>query len=411
VTGTERQHDESVPDHSRRVLEIVYLPKQPLIGNRGIFRVRRKRHWLHDRGRSCAGSHRNLVFHKLERTMLCQNSAMSSIVLSVCISTFERSALIGPTLESIISQVTEECEIVVLDASSTCLTEEVVSAYLGRCRCLRYIKQGENNGVDRDFDRAVELARGKYCWLMSDDDFLRPGAIERVLSDVRQNYSLVVVNVEGMDETMSRVIVRKGIDLKDDRVYEPEDMDDLFEICQDWIGYIGCVVVRRDIWLARDRVKYYGSWFIHVGVLFQTRLPGKTLVIATPFISVRLGSHSWIDKLFEIEVIRFPEVIRSSALSDMAKRRLITAEPWRSVGRLLFFRAMGAYSVANYRRHIRPRIVGRRGTIIPTVVALIPCILANTALSLYYGVLNPGETSAIVGLLKKSQYSLANLLR
>lgn len=51
------------------------------------------------------------------------------IKLSICIGTFNRSAFIGATLESIVSQATSECEIVVSDNASNDDTWKVVSEY------------------------------------------------------------------------------------------------------------------------------------------------------------------------------------------------------------------------------------------------------------------------------------------
>ena len=62
-----------------------------------------------------------------------------------------------------------------LDAASTDGTREVVEDSPGDSLVLRYIRQDTNQGVDRDYDRTVELARGEYCWMMSDDDILTPG--------------------------------------------------------------------------------------------------------------------------------------------------------------------------------------------------------------------------------------------
>ena len=56
----------------------------------------------------------------------------SSIKLSICIATFNRSEFISDTLESILTQVTSDCEVVVSDNASTDNTEEVVSQYAER---------------------------------------------------------------------------------------------------------------------------------------------------------------------------------------------------------------------------------------------------------------------------------------
>src|SRR5262245_4495007 len=101
--------------------------------------------------------------------------------LSICIGTFNRAEFLEATLQSIISQATSECEIVVSNNASTDDTDRVVAEYASRFGGLRYIKQGTNLGFDRNFDAAVETARGEYCWLFSDDDVMKPGALAGVL--------------------------------------------------------------------------------------------------------------------------------------------------------------------------------------------------------------------------------------
>jgi len=44
---------------------------------------------------------------------------------------------------------------------------------------------GKDTGL-LGIDRTVELARGKYCWMMSDDDILTPDAVAAVGAGVGQ---------------------------------------------------------------------------------------------------------------------------------------------------------------------------------------------------------------------------------
>src|SRR4051794_4708620 len=118
---------------------------------------------------------------------------MSGRSLSICIATRNRAALIGATLESIVTQCTGEVEVVILDGASTDNTEQVVRLYQMRFPCVRYFRQDTNLGIDRDFASAVDLAEGEYCWLFSDDDVLKPGAVRIVLDALQGNYPLVIV--------------------------------------------------------------------------------------------------------------------------------------------------------------------------------------------------------------------------
>src|SRR5262249_51186117 len=113
--------------------------------------------------------------------------------------------------------------------------------------------------------------------------------------------------------------------------------------------YIGSIVIRRSIWVARNRSEYYGTLLVHMGVIFQQTLPGDTLVIAQPLISYRDGNpRTFWSKMFEIFWIILPRMIYSFAISEQIKIKYST----RSIrlGPLFYSRAMGWYSLSDYRR-------------------------------------------------------------
>src|SRR5262245_44458385 len=94
------------------------------------------------------------------------------VKLSICVATRNRAAFVRETVINILRQVTPECEVVVVDGASTDDTESVLKTIVEHNDNVRYFKLDKNGGIDRDFDRAVELANGEYCWLMPDDDVL-----------------------------------------------------------------------------------------------------------------------------------------------------------------------------------------------------------------------------------------------
>lgn len=117
------------------------------------------------------------------------------IKLSVCIPTYNRAAFIGETLESILPQVNESIEVVVVDGASTDNTAEVVASFQNRFANLLYHRGAQNMGVDRDMATAVELARGEYCWLMSSDDLIKPGAISRMLEEIQSGADIYLCDI------------------------------------------------------------------------------------------------------------------------------------------------------------------------------------------------------------------------
>lgn len=325
--------------------------------------------------------------------------------LSICIATFNRASFIGATLDSITSQATPECEVIVSDNASTDGTGEVVCERARRFEQLRYVRQDVNRGLDCNFDRAIEAARGEYCWLMSDDDLLKPGAIERVLTALRQEPSLLLVNMEYRDFTMSKVLQARKFEFLADRIYGPHELDQLFIDIDDGLWYIGSVILRRSIWLARERERYYGSLFVHVAVIFQKKLPGNTIVIAEPLVSYRMGNAtSYSSDKIEILFQKWPALIESLELSASATKKVRSAQPWGSPKWLLLLRGWGMYSLTEYRRWVRPRLRSNAARSVLFMIALIPGVLANTLLTLYYS-LHPNRGRE-VQWLRRSRFHI-----
>ena len=309
---------------------------------------------------------------------------MGDIILSFCITTRNRAAFIGTTLESLISQATDEVEIVVLDAASTDATRETVEGFATRFPLLRYVLQDANQGVDRDYDRTVELARGKYCWMMSDDDILTPGAVDEVLGHCRKGYDLIVVNAEDRDGELREILGERRLPFRQDRVYHPSDSGRLFRDVANHLSFIPSVVIRRNLWLSRNREPYYGSLFVHVGVIFQERLPGDVLVVARPLVAVRNANVSWAARSFEIWMVKWPGLIWAfPGFSDEEKATVCLREPWRGWKAMLTHRAMGSYSPEEYRRWIAPQEASKARKALAWIVAAAPGHLVN-ALALMY---------------------------
>jgi glycosyltransferase involved in cell wall biosynthesis len=332
-------------------------------------------------------------------------SGQRPLKLSICIATFNRGNFIGATLESMISQVEEGVEIVVLDGGSTDDTADRVRPFVERFERLRYVRQETNLGVDRDFNTAVELAGGEYCWLMSDDDLLKPGAIRAVLEALRGSYSLVVVNAEVRSFDFTRLLEDRRLPFETDRTYGPAEMDRLFVEAGGYLTFIGAVVMKRSIWLERSKDPYFGSLFIHVGVIFQAWLPGPVLAMAQPWISIRYGNAMWKPKEFEIWMFKWPGLVWSLAgLSDAARNSHCRAEPWRQPTTLLYYRARGTYSINEYRHWIQPRVGSFRDGLVPRVIARVPGILANFLGLLYYLARGPRRRMAVFDMMQSRYY-------
>jgi abequosyltransferase len=299
------------------------------------------------------------------------------IRLSLCIATFNRASIIAETLDSIVGQLTAEVELVIVDGGSKDNTQAVVGQYLAAHPQIRYFREVANAGVDQDYDKAVTYASGEYCWLMTDDDVLSSEAVARVLSSLNGAYDLVIVNAQTRVADLSTTVEPRRLELGEDRVYGPDERDAFFSDCANYLSFIGCVVIKRSVWLSRDRASYYGSLFVHVGVIFQHPPIERVKVIADPLIAIRLGNAMWSPRSFEIWTLKWPELVWSfQSFSDRAKQQVCDREPWRRLNSLLYNRGIGAFSAEQYRKCLISR--GTARSRVPAyVIGKVPGSVAN----------------------------------
>jgi hypothetical protein len=168
----------------------------------------------------------------------------------------------------------------------------------------------------------------------------------------------------------------------DDREYTG-DSDAFFADVGEYLSFIGGVIVKRELWMARNRSRYYGTAFVHVGVLFQAPPIGRVKVIAAPQVHIRFGNAMWTSRGFEIWMFKWPELIWSFVgYSDAAKSKVTARQPWTNVRRLVHSRAVGSYSSSEYRRFLSERAAGR-DRLRAWAVASLPGSIANAISGLY----------------------------
>lgn len=325
--------------------------------------------------------------------------------LSICIPTLNRGSYIGETLESIVSQLEDGVEVVIVDGGSTDNTERVVNSYQHKYPDIRYIKKDSsekkpsNEGFDRDCNYAVELAVGEYCWLMTDDDLLMSGAINKVLSEAEKNYALIVANTEVRNSDFSEMLVHKRPNLVLDRIYKPSEWNEFAIAVGSHLTFVGAVIIKRELWLSRSKEKYFGSGFVHVGVIFDKPINGEILVTSNPLVSIRFGNAQWTSRAFQIWMINWPSLIWSfSSISDTAKLGICSREPWKSLTALLFNRALGMYSTREYKLYIKSQLNSQANKLISSLIAKLPRVLLYIPVWLYIRTMLPDSTYVLFNL-------------
>jgi abequosyltransferase len=325
--------------------------------------------------------------------------------LSIVIATLNRADFIGETLDSIICQLSPETELVVVDGASTDGTDRVVRERFsghGNCRYHRLEKKG---GIDQDYDFAVTIAKGDFVWLMTDDDIVNAGAIASLLTYLNDDIDLAVLNAEVASPDLTSILVSRKMALDSDLRFSARELPRLMETCGDLLSFIGSVVIRRSEWIGREKTKYFGTEFVHVGVIFQQDFRRSTIAIASPQIRIRYGNAMWVDRGAHIWLFKWPELIWSfDSLPENSRRSVVHRFPWQQLSVLLAMKARGWFSSAVYKRLFSDLKLGWFLRLQLFLIAYFPDVAFNFFACMFFETIFRREKGIHVDLRKSRFY-------
>lgn len=118
-------------------------------------------------------------------------------LLSICIPTYNRAWCIEKQIlqfKQYPQDIWDKIELVISDNCSSDNTKEIVEKAIMEGFLCRYIRNKTNLGMDGNFSQCYQMAKGKYVWLLGDDDFIANGGLFKVLnllSDTKQDVGII----------------------------------------------------------------------------------------------------------------------------------------------------------------------------------------------------------------------------
>jgi abequosyltransferase len=215
---------------------------------------------------------------------------MKSPILSICIPNYGRPEFLAKNIEAIAKQNSSQIEIVITDDASPDNIKKIIVDFKKKYPKvnIRFKKHSTNQGFDKNVLSVIRFARGKYCWLLSNDDQILPKAISKITKVITQNpdVSLVVVNYQRFDEIIKKITAKKMISLKKDRIFKNASDFFFYKTPRSYFKILGLNtltmsvdVFNRRRWLkaAQSSNQYMGYNFIHFFIL-------ASIIDANPFI-------------------------------------------------------------------------------------------------------------------------------
>jgi glycosyltransferase involved in cell wall biosynthesis len=259
-------------------------------------------------------------------------------LLSVCIPTFNRSALLSRSLQSVHDECpSDRIEIIVLDNASSDKTLEVVEQAQQADPRIRYVRNDANLGLDGNIIKAIATASGNYVFLFSDDDVLLPGSEAAILSAIESSRpSLLYLDHAGVwdDEDPHTVLTqRSGLHSKDDIYADGFSFlyDLLLEHNSALVFLASAARVATKVLPAYEREGFergYAGSAIAYQVVLEAKGPfvrvGHCCVAVRNSLDISYNPiySSYIDPLRQYKMLRSRGLLTRSQLSKLLRKRI-----------------------------------------------------------------------------------------
>ncbi len=216
---------------------------------------------------------------------------MSKKVLSICTPTFHRPKRISKIIEQFMEFQNEEVELIISDDNPwSDETEQLVKKY--KDPRIKYFHNKINLGYDANLLLSIKRARGKYVFILLDEDDIETKTLPWIIQKIKEDNSLS--QIRGTVDTktkgenlfsyeLSNKIIKKGLD----------KINFFFEISKHASG----IVLKKDVLNLNFAKKYLGFLFIQQLLVAQAMLAGKTLYTSKVFAHIIVDEYESMQPL------------------------------------------------------------------------------------------------------------------
>lgn len=154
-------------------------------------------------------------------------------MVSVCLATYNGARYLQKQIESIVSQLSGEDELVISDDGSTDGTADIVASF--RDPRIRFLENSGRHGVNGNFENALSHAAGDIIFLSDQDDVWVPGKVKVCLQ-----------RLETCDCVVHDVFITDGnLNIVSESFFRERHCREGF--WHNWMrnGYLGCAMAFR----------------------------------------------------------------------------------------------------------------------------------------------------------------------
>jgi glycosyltransferase involved in cell wall biosynthesis len=241
--------------------------------------------------------------------------------VSVCMTVFNGEKFILKQIESILIQLTEGDELIIIDDASDDDSFSIIDNL--DSSLIKAVKNPFNVGVNKSFEKAINISKNPFIILSDQDDIWTLDRLDTMIKSLTPNYHVVVGNQTLIDVDDIK-IEKKMFDVSpilNGRLIYP-----LFKIFLGNIGYYGCTMAFKSefknlILPFPNHIESHDLWIAMAGLLSnQINHINDVVLFRRIHDNLSLKKRSLLEKIFSRGIMFYMLII-------LLKRR--TLKHWR----------------------------------------------------------------------------------
>ena len=115
---------------------------------------------------------------------------MPNPTVSVIVPNYNHARYLPQRIDSILNQTYQDFELILLDDRSSDNSRKVIEGYAKHEKVRVYFNEQNSGSPFRQWDKGINLARGKYIWVAESDDFAHETLLETLVPILEQQASV-----------------------------------------------------------------------------------------------------------------------------------------------------------------------------------------------------------------------------
>ncbi|MEK6480085.1 glycosyltransferase family 2 protein [Catalinimonas sp. 4WD22] len=205
-------------------------------------------------------------------------------LVSVILPNYNHRRYLPKRIESIFDQTFRDFELIILDDCSTDQSQEFIKEYAQRdARVKTYFNKKNSGSTFRQWNKGVELAKGKFIWIAESDDWADITFLEKLIKSINKGENIGIAYSQSYEINESDEVIASRIEWTNDLSNHKKWVEDYWNLgvneinenlcLKNTIPNVSAALIRRDAYIsvgeADNSMKYAGDWELYIKILMQ----------------------------------------------------------------------------------------------------------------------------------------------